>query len=237
MKNSKATLRGTPVDPGYDLHGSVGMLGVLFIAKVTPDVIQELPNQAEAEIVVARRVRAAVVERNPCSLLEQRGEDPVLGFYRPTADANPILFLSLGAIRGLMGAHVGGGRREYEHPPTVHFAHIHQRHVGRLDAIAVFADLPLRSVDDGGIHAHAGSDCNTTLLSHTQDHIAPIEVLQIVRKGAEGFDDLVSGNGRVPGRLKLQARGLDSAAQDLFDADRQMRFHTPGTLFWARKVR
>jgi len=56
------------VDAGDDLHGAVGMLGVLVIAKVTkvtPDCVQELPNQAEAEIIVARRVRAPVVEWHP----------------------------------------------------------------------------------------------------------------------------------------------------------------------------
>lgn len=91
-----------------------------------------------------------------------------------------------------MGSSIAGRGPEHEYFSVVHVLRRKNRIISRLNLIAVAANLLLRSIDLlWGKSAHRAL-CHTLLFGNADQHIAAVEVLQVVGEGTKGLENLWS---------------------------------------------
>ena len=163
---------------------------------------------------------AAVPRHLGCLLHQGEEHAPLSGIDGLCTEPNPVLQPPRVSVGGAMGTHVACPCPEHKQMLAADDLGGHDRLVGRVETIALASNPPLDVFRSGGVNAARRQDRVSVRLLDADHDIPSVEVVIVVRKGADCLQDLPADRLGVPTRLELDSLRLNTAAfQEAPDVD------------------
>ena len=216
------------VDLRREPHAPVDVAGVRLVEEPATHVAQVLANLRLAEILHPCIRRPAIVPGHAGGLLHEPLEQAaaLFGVHRLRPATHPVADPTAALGRCAVRSHLAGGRPDDQDEPVADRLRRQDGGIGRVQAVAVAADPLLRRFDLLGRQAGRRQDSPSVPLLDADDDVAAVQVVVVVREGADGPEHLDPGGARIPRRLELDPLRLHPAAvQQCIEIDRQDRAH------------
>ena len=216
------------VDPRGDPHAPIHIAGVRFVEQPAVDIAQVLADLGLAQILHSSVRRPAIVPGHARGLLNEPPEHvaPLLRIDGLGTETHPVPAPPTTLGRCAVRPHLAGRRPDDQQEPVVHRLGRQNGGIGRVQAVALPADPPLRRLDLRRRKTGRRKRGPSVPLPHADDDVAAVQVVIVVREGADRPQHLNAGGIRIPRRLELDALRLHPPAmQERVEIDREDRAH------------
>ena len=216
------------VDPRGDPHASVHVASVRFVEQPAVDVAQVLADLGLAKILDAGVRRPAIVPGNARRLPNEPAEHvaALLRVDGRGTDSDPVPAGPATVAGCAMRSHLAGGSPNDQKESVVHRLRRQDGRIVRVQPVAVAADPLLRLLDLRGGETGRRKYRPSVPLPHTDDDVAAVQVVVVVRERADRPQHLDTRGVGIPRRLELDALRFHAAAmQQCIEIDREDRAH------------
>ena len=215
-KKRRPAFRGVSiVDPHRQPHAPVDFPFVRFLKEPAAHVAQKLAHFRLAQVLDLGICRPAVVPRHPGRLLNQTPEHVAapLGVNGLGAETDPVPPRPV-MRRCAVGPHLARRRPDNQDEPVFNRFRRQNRRKGRVQPVAVAANPLLRRLDLLGGQTRWGQGGAAFAFLNAHDDVTAVQVVIVVRKGADRSEDLRPGRALVPGGFEFDALRLHTAAME-----------------------